>query len=123
MRKELFVKIMSSLQGTLAMILITSRPVLLGRPEKIHNASKRLKMSYVTVWSVVLCSQIPVKSAGSTLTLKAHMKIFPSSKVTRIHTIGASRALWSMAENKYLQEDETSFYAHSFSVFTLKYHF
>lgn len=46
---------------------------------------------------------LPEKSAGSTLTLKAQIKIFPSSKVTRIHTIGASRALWIMAENKYLQ--------------------
>lgn len=52
-----------------------------------------------------MCLQIPEKSAGSTLTLKAQMKIFPSSKVTRIHTIGASRALWIMAENRYLQED------------------
>lgn len=33
------------------------------------------------------------------------MKIFPSSKVTRIHTIGASRALWIMAENRYLQKE------------------
>jgi len=37
--------------------------------------------------------------------LKAQMKIFPSSKVTRIHTIGASMALWSMAENRYLEEN------------------
>lgn len=49
--------------------------------------------------------QLPEKSAGSTLTLKAHMNIFPSSKVTRIHTMGASRALWIMAENRYLQDE------------------
>jgi len=49
--------------------------------------------------------QIPEKSLGSTLRLKAQIKIFPSNNVTRIHTIGASRALWSMAENRYLQKD------------------
>lgn len=36
------------------------------------------------------------------------MKIFPSSRVTRIQTIGASRLLWTMAENRYLQGN-TSF--------------
>lgn len=46
--------------------------------------------------------QIPEKSVGSTLTLKAQMKIFPSSRVTRIHTIGANRALWIIAEKRYL---------------------
>jgi hypothetical protein len=35
--------------------------------------------------------------------LKAQMKIFPSSRVTRIHTMGANRALCIMAENMYLQ--------------------
>lgn len=49
--------------------------------------------------------EIPEKSEGSTLTLKAQMKIFPSSRVTRIHTMGANSALWIMAENRYLQED------------------
>lgn len=48
---------------------------------------------------------LPEKSTGFTLTLKAQMKIFPSSKVTRIHTIGASMALWIMEENRYLQKD------------------
>lgn len=37
--------------------------------------------------------------------LKAQMKIFPSSRVTRIHTMGANSALWIMAEKRYLQED------------------
>ena len=34
--------------------------------------------------------------------LKAQMKILPSSRVTRIHTMGASKALWIMAEKRYL---------------------
>ena len=37
--------------------------------------------------------------------LKAQTKIFPSNKVIRIHTIGASKALWIIAENRYLQAD------------------
>lgn len=36
------------------------------------------------------------------------MKIFPSSKVTRIHTVGASRARWIIAEKRYLQENVSS---------------
>lgn len=69
---------------------------------------------YVILTDVVSCNsiyyfslarmllQIPEKSVGSTLTLKAQMKIFPSSRVTRIHTIGANRALWIIAEKRYL---------------------
>lgn len=111
MRKELFLKITSSLQGTFAMTLITSRPVSLGQPEEKYyiidrtNNVQTILSEYVFLY-IDMCVLIPEKSAGSTLTLKAQMKIFPSSKVTRIHTIGASRALWSIAENRYLQGDQ-----------------
>lgn len=40
--------------------------------------------------------------------LKAQIKIFPSSKVTRIHTMGASRARWIIAEKRYLRRRHTS---------------
>lgn len=53
---------------------------------------------------------VPEKSVGSTLMLKAHMKTFPSSSVTRIHTKGASRALWIMAEKRYLRSDKKNSY-------------
>ena len=46
---------------------------------------------------------LPVKVFGSTPMLKAHMKIFPSIRVTRIQTMGANRDLWSMAENRNLR--------------------
>lgn len=57
-------------------------------------------------WQNVLA--VPEKSVGSTLILKAHMKTFPSSRVTRIHTKGARRALWIMAEKRYLQYDKSN---------------